>query len=81
MSVERRGQVIRVPITLVNRQREEPTDRGEERQLFMDGTSRVSRGAQARFREGLGVHLPGATRLSKWIEMVLCTAFVRGCTR
>ena len=53
MSVERRGQVIRVLITLVNRQREEPTDRGEERQLFMDGTSRVSREAQARFREGL----------------------------
>jgi hypothetical protein len=62
--VERRGQVIRVPITLVNRQREEPTDRGEERQLFMDGTSRVSREAQARFREGLGVQSFGATRLS-----------------
>ena len=66
MSVERRGQVIRVPITLVNRQREEPTDRGEERQLFMDGTSRVSREAQARFCEGLGVQLSGATRPDKW---------------
>jgi hypothetical protein len=62
MSVERRGQVIRVPITLVNWQQEEPTDRGEGRQLFMDDTSRVSREAQARFREGLGVRLPGATR-------------------
>jgi hypothetical protein len=51
--VERRGQVIRVSITLVNWQQEEPTDRGEGRQPFMDGTSRVSREAQARFREGL----------------------------
>src|SRR5215471_5100910 len=62
MSVERRGQVIRVPITLVNWQQEEPTDRGEGRQLFLDDTSRVSREAQARFREGLGVQFPGATR-------------------
>src|SRR5215831_15477660 len=62
MSVERRGQVIRVPITLVNWQQEEPTDRGEGRQLFMDDTSRVSREAQARFRESLGVQFPGATR-------------------
>ena len=52
------------PIKLVNWQQEEPTDRGEEQQLFMDGTSRVSREAQARFREGLGVKLPGATRPS-----------------
>ena len=64
MSVERRGQVIRVPTMLVNWQQEEPTDRGEGRQLFMDDTSRVSREAQARFREGLGVQLPGATRPS-----------------
>jgi hypothetical protein len=62
MSVERRGQVIRVPIALVNWQQEELTDRGEGRQLFMDDTSRVSREAQARFREGLGVQFPGATR-------------------
>src|SRR5262245_54516477 len=62
MCVERRGQVIRVPIMLVNWQQEEPADRGEERQLFMDDTSRVSREAQARFREGLGVQFPGATR-------------------
>ena len=60
--MERRGQVIRVPITLVNWQQEEPTDLGEGRQLFMDDTSRVSREAQARFREGLGVQFPGATR-------------------
>src|SRR5215813_9508675 len=62
MSVERRGQVMRVPITLVNWQQEEPTDRGEGRQLFMDDTSRVSREAQARFCERLGVRFPGATR-------------------
>ena len=60
--MERRGQVIRVTVTLVNWQQEEPTDCGEGRQLFMDDTSRVSREAQARFREGLGVKLPGATR-------------------
>jgi hypothetical protein len=60
--VERRGRVIRVSITLVNWQREEPTNRGEGRQPLLDGTSRVSREAQARFCEGLGVQLPGATR-------------------
>jgi hypothetical protein len=31
---------------------------------LMDDTSRVSREAQARFREGLGVQFPGATRPS-----------------
>ena len=65
MFVERRGQVIRVTVTLVNWQQEEPTDRGEGRQLFMDDTSRVSREAQARFCERLGVRFPGATRPSK----------------
>ena len=53
MSVERRGQVIRVTTQLVNWQQEEPTDRGEGRQLLMNDKSRVSREAQARFREGL----------------------------
>jgi hypothetical protein len=51
--VERRGQAIRVMINLVNWQQEEPTDCGGERQLSVDGKSRVSREAQARFREGL----------------------------
>jgi len=37
----------------------------------MGGTSRVSREAQAGFREGLGVQLPGPTRLN------LIQAFVR----
>ena len=36
-----------------------------ERPLSLNGKSRVSREAQARFREGLGVQLPGATRPSK----------------
>ena len=31
-------------------------------QLSMDGTSRVTGDGQARFREGLGVKFPGATR-------------------
>jgi len=62
MFVERRGQAIRVQINLVNRQREEPTGRGGERQLSMDGTSRVTGGCHARFCERLGVKYPGATR-------------------
>src|SRR5262245_31664401 len=52
-------------INLVNRQQEEPTDCGGERQLSVDGTSRVSREAQARICERLGVRFPGATRPSK----------------
>ena len=48
--------------TLVNRQREEPTGCDGGRQLSMNGTSRVSREAQARICERLGVRLPGATR-------------------
>jgi hypothetical protein len=32
------------------------------RQLSVDGTSRVTGDGQARFREGLGVKFPGATR-------------------
>ena len=60
--MERRGQAIRVMINLVNWQQEEPTDCGGERQLSVDGTSRVSREAQARICERLGVRFPGATR-------------------
>jgi len=62
MPMERRGRVIRVILTLVNRQREEPTGCDGERQLSMNGTSRVSREAQARICERLGVRFPGATR-------------------
>src|SRR5262245_47520919 len=66
--MERRGQAIRVMINLVNWQQEEPTDCGGERQLSMDGTSRVSREAQARICERLGVRFPGATRPSTEVE-------------
>ena len=62
--MERRGQAIRAMISLVNWQQEEPIGCGGERQLSVDGKSRVSREAQARFREGLGVQFPGATRPS-----------------
>src|SRR5215468_6997488 len=34
----------------------------ERASALLNGKSRVSREAQARFREGLGVQLPGATR-------------------
>jgi hypothetical protein len=71
--VERRGQAIRVMIHLVNWQQEEPTGRGGERQLSVDGKSRVSREAQARFREGLGVKLPGATRPSSTPDLIMCS--------
>jgi hypothetical protein len=47
---------------LVNQQWEEPKGCDGGRQLSMDGTSRVSREAQARICERLGVRFPGATR-------------------
>jgi len=64
MPVEQRGQAIRVMINLVNWQQDEPTGCGGGRQLSMNGTSRVSREAQARICERLGVRFPGATRPS-----------------
>ena len=60
--MERRGWVTRVGIDLVNWQQEEPTGFGGRRQLSMGGTSRVSREAQARICERLGVQFPGPTR-------------------
>jgi hypothetical protein len=39
---------------------------------LMDDTSRVSREAQARFREGLGVQFPGATRPSTNVHILPC---------
>ena len=60
--MERRGQAIRVMINLANWQQEEPTGCGGGRQLSLDGTSRVTGDGHARFREGLGVKFPGATR-------------------
>ncbi len=62
MAVEGREQVIRVMVHLVNWQQEEPTDCGGGRQLSLDGTSRMSREAQVRICERLGVQFPGATR-------------------
>src|ERR1035438_6190474 len=62
MTVERRGQAIRVMIDLVNWKQEEPTGCGGGRQLSVDGTSRVTGDCHARFCERLGVKFPGATR-------------------
>ena len=62
MSVERRGQVTRIGIVRVNGQPEELDGSDGRRQPSLGGTSRVSREAQARFREGLGVKFPGPTR-------------------
>ena len=62
MPVEPRGQAIRVMITLVNWQQEEPIGCGGGRQLSMDGTSRVTGDSHARICERLGVKFPGATR-------------------
>ena len=51
-----------IGIVRVNGQPEELDDRGGRRQPSMGGTSRVSREAQARICEGLGVKFPGPTR-------------------
>src|SRR5262249_34838080 len=40
----------------------------ERGSALLNGKSRVSREAQARFREGLGVQLPGASRPPIWIQ-------------
>ena len=60
MSVERRGQAIRVMVNLANWQQEEPTGCGGGRQLSMDDTSRVTGDSHARFCERLGVKFLGA---------------------
>src|ERR1035437_315178 len=66
MAVEGRGWVTRVGIDLVNWQQEEPADFGGRRQLSMGGTSRMSREAQVRICERLGVQFPGAARRQCW---------------
>src|SRR4030095_5514891 len=62
MPVERREQVTRVGIVRVNGQPEELDGSDGRRQPSMGGTSRVSREAQARICERLGVKFPGPTR-------------------
>jgi hypothetical protein len=66
MSVEGRGWVTRVGIDLVNWQQEEPAGFDGRRQLSLGGTSRMSREAQVRICERLGVQLPGPTRRLEW---------------
>jgi hypothetical protein len=60
--VEGRGWVTCVGIVRVNGKPEELDGPDGRRQPSMGGTSRVSREAQARISEGLGVQLPGPTR-------------------
>src|ERR1035437_3086105 len=62
MSVEGRGWGTRVGIDLVNWQQEEAAGLGRRRQASGGGTSRMSRHAQVRICERLGVQLPGRTR-------------------
>jgi hypothetical protein len=62
MPGEGRGQVTCIEIVRVNGQPEELDGLDGRRQPSMGGTSRVSREAQARICEGLGVQLPGPTR-------------------
>ena len=60
MERERRGDPVRLSLR-VNRQREEPLEKAQP--LRLDGKSRMSREVHVRFREGVGVRLPRATRL------------------
>jgi hypothetical protein len=62
MAVEGREQVTRIGIVRVNGQPEELDGSDGRRQPSGGGTSRVSREAQARICERLGVQLPGPTR-------------------
>jgi len=71
MAVEERERVTRIGIVRVNGKPEELDGPDGRRQPPLGGTSRVSREAQARICERLGVKFPGATRLT------LIWAFVR----
>jgi hypothetical protein len=62
MAVEGREQVTRIGIVRINGRPEELDGPDGRRQPSMGGTSRVSREAQARIYERLGVKFPGATR-------------------
>src|SRR5215468_5035468 len=50
----------------------------ERASALLNGKSRVSREAQARFREGLGVQFPGATRPSAEAPLARCSFLVAG---
>ena len=63
MPVERRGQAIHATIVWSTGNRRNCLVVAGSAQFSLNDKSRVSREAQARFREGLGVQLPGATRL------------------
>ena len=76
MSVERRGQAIRVMIELVNWQQEDPNGCGEGQQLSRNGTSRVNREIYARFCERLGVKFPGPTRRRSAMVVPTATVFL-----
>ena len=62
MVAEGREQVTRIGIVRVNGQPEELDGPDGRRQPSKGGTSRVSREAQARICERLGVKFPGPTR-------------------
>ena len=62
MAVEGREQVTRIGAVRVNGRPEELDGPDGRRQPPLGGTSRVSREAQARICERLGVKFPGATR-------------------
>jgi len=64
MAVEERERVTRIGIVRVNGKPEELDGPDGRRQPPLGGTSRVSREAQARICERLGVKFPGATRLT-----------------
>src|SRR5215510_12012026 len=64
MPVERRGQAIHARSVRSTGNRRNCSVVAERASALLNGKSRVSREAQARFSEGLGVKLPRATRPS-----------------
>jgi hypothetical protein len=65
MAAEGREQVTCIRIVRVNGQPEELDGLDGRRQPSLGGTSRMSREAQVRICEGLGVKFPGPTR--RWV--------------
>jgi hypothetical protein len=79
MPVEQRGQVIAVEHGPTGSNREEPEGSAGRRQPSRGDTSRMNREVQVRICEGLGVKLPGPTRLVSRASPVQTA--VRNCTR